>query len=59
MCEGEHNYGILQYTLSFVSGWIFRFGIPSTVTIDHGSQFECAFRTQLMQLLGSKRTIYT
>ena len=37
---------------AFVSGWISRFGVPST---DCGSQFESALWTQLMQLLGSKR----
>ena len=39
---------------AFVSGWISRFGVPSTVTTDRGSQFESALGTQLMQLLGSK-----
>ena len=39
----------------FVGGWIARFGVFSTVTTDHGSQFESALWTQLMQLLGSKR----
>ena len=40
---------------AFVSGWISRFGVPSTVTTDRGSQFESALWTQRMQLLGSKR----
>ena len=40
---------------AFVSGWISRFGIPSTVTTDRGSQFESALWRELMQLLGSTR----
>ena len=40
---------------ALVSGWIARFGTPSTITTDRGSQFESAPWTQLMQLLGSKR----
>ena len=40
---------------ALVSGWIARFGTPSTITTDRGSQFESALWTQLMQLLGSKR----
>ena len=40
---------------AFICGWISRFGVPSTVTTDRGSQFESALWTQLMQVLGSKR----
>ena len=40
---------------AFIHGWISRFGVPSTVTTDRGSQFESALWNQLMQLLGCKR----
>lgn len=40
---------------AFVDGWISRFGTPSTVTTDHGRQFESALWRELMQLLGSTR----
>ena len=46
---------------AFLSGWISRFGVPSTVTTDRGSQFESALWNCLMQLLGSNRirtTVY-
>ena len=39
---------------AFVSTWIARFVIPSTITTDRGSQFESALWDILMQLLGVK-----
>ena len=36
-----------------MSGWIARFGVPSTVTTDHGPQFESALWRELTQLLGT------
>ena len=40
---------------AFISGWIARFGVPSTITTDRGAQFESNLWTQLMRLLGSNR----
>ena len=40
---------------TFVSMWISRFGVPSTITTDQGSQFESLLWHKLMQLSGSKR----
>ena len=40
---------------AFVSSWISRFGVPSTASTDHGSQFESSLWNQLMCLLGAKR----
>ena len=37
---------------AFVSGWISRFGVPSTVTTDCGRQFESILWGKLIQLLG-------
>ena len=40
---------------SLVSGWIARFGVPSTISTDRGRQFESTLWTQLLRLLGCKR----
>lgn len=40
---------------AFVNTWIARFGIPSTITTDRGSQFESRLWEHLMQLLGTVR----
>jgi transposase InsO family protein len=40
--------------LTFVSGWVARFGVPSTVTTDRGCQFGSQLWKSLTQLLGCK-----
>ena len=40
---------------AFVSGWIARFGVPSTITTDRGAQFESSLWAKLMRLLGTQR----
>ena len=40
---------------ALVSGWIARFGVPSSITTDRGQQFESELWRQLMYLLGTRR----
>ena len=40
--------------LTFASGWIARFGVPSTISTDRGCQFESRLWAQLLQLMGCK-----
>ena len=44
---------------TFISGWISRFGVPSTIITDRGRQFESNLWNALMKLLGSKRARIT
>ncbi|RWS00893.1 pol polyprotein-like protein, partial [Dinothrombium tinctorium] len=40
---------------TLVSGWIARFGIPSTLTTDRGTQFESSLHAEMLRLFGIKR----
>ena len=40
---------------ALVSGWIARFGVPSSLVTDRGAEFELALWNSLMKLLGCKR----
>ena len=50
-----HNITAETVAEAFVISWVARFGVPSTVTTDRGSQFESALWEHLMHLLGTKR----
>ena len=41
---------------AFITGWISRFGVPSTIVTDRGRQFESRLWNNLMALLGTKRS---
>ena len=45
--------------LTFVSGWVALFGVPSTITTDRGRQFTSQLWTLLTQLLGCKHLLTT
>ena len=42
-------------TQAFISGWVLRFGVPSTITTDRGRQFESHLFKSLLNALGSCR----
>lgn len=40
---------------AFISTWVARYGVPTTLTSDRGSQFESTLWNKIMSLLGIKR----
>ena len=40
---------------ALLSGWVSRFGVPTTITSDRGQQFESDLWKSLMTLLGATR----
>lgn len=40
---------------AFITGWVSRFGTPSTITTDRGTQFESHLWKELISFLGSSR----
>ena len=44
---------------ALLTGWISRFGVPTTITTDQGQQFESALWHSLMNLLGTTRFYIT
>jgi len=45
----------LTVAQAFITCWITRFVVPSSITTDRGAQFESALWQEMMKLLGSKR----
>ncbi len=41
----------LTVAKAFIQIWVSRFGVPATITIDRGGQFECALWKSITQLL--------
>ena len=56
MARGYTYHRHHHYAQAFVSQWIPRFGVPTTITTDRGSQFESNLWKEIMNLLGSRRT---
>ena len=44
---------------ALISGWISRFGVPSTITTDRGGQFESDLWAQIMTIMGTTRICTT
>jgi cleavage and polyadenylation specificity factor subunit 1 len=40
---------------TFVNNWVSRYGVPSTITTDRGSQLESRFLNEMLRLLGTQR----